>query len=80
MGWLNGFQLYGYYTYGFASDQTPGADDWNSLSSLGLGIRLNLFDSFALNPEISHQLSGHTSDCIDCDHETRVLFSVTERF
>lgn len=80
MGWLKGFQLYGYYTYGFVSDQTLGPGDWNSLSSLGLGMRLNLFASFALNPEVSHQLSGHTSDCINCNNETRVLFSVTKRF
>ncbi len=77
---ITSYQAYLHYDYGFASDQTPGPDDWNALSTIGLGVRLNLFKALAFNPEITHQLSGSPADCSDCRHETRLLFSLTQRF
>jgi hemolysin activation/secretion protein len=77
---ITGFQLYGRYDYGFTSDHTSGPDDWNSLSTVGLGVRLNLFKALAFNPEISRQLSGRPADCSRCSRETRLLFSLTQRF
>jgi hemolysin activation/secretion protein len=79
-GFLTGYQLYAHFDYGFTSDATKGPDDWNDLASIGVGARLNLFRGLAINPEIARQLSGTASDCLDCGHETRFLFSITQRF
>jgi len=78
--WLTGFQIYARYDYGFTSDVMPSPDDWNDLSTIGLGLRLNLLKSLAFNPEVSHQLTGTPGDCLGCHHETRFLFNLVQRF
>ncbi|TCM14357.1 hemolysin activation/secretion protein [Novosphingobium sp. PhB165] len=78
--WLTGFQIYGRYDYGFASDVTKSPYDWNDLSTIGLGLRLNLLKALSFNPEVSHQLTGDPADCLNCRHDTRFLFNVTQRF
>ncbi|HVJ00893.1 MAG TPA: ShlB/FhaC/HecB family hemolysin secretion/activation protein [Sphingomonas sp.] len=78
--WLTGFQIYARFDYGFTSDVTPSPDDWNDLSTIGMGLRLNLLRSLTFNPEVSHQLSGSPGDCLGCSHETRFLFNLTQRF
>ena len=77
---ISGFQLYMHGDYGQVHDRGT-LDQFNqSLSSVGVGARMNLFKSLAFNPEITQQLSGRPTDCLNCRRETRFLFSLTQRF
>lgn len=77
---VSGYQLYAHTDYGRAWDHDAPDRDYQSLSSVGVGARVNLTPSLSFNLEVAHQLSGRPNDCIDCRHETRFLFSLTQRF
>lgn len=75
-----GYQFYAHADYGRVWDHDSPRRDYESLSSIGVGARINVTRSLSFNPEVAHQLSGRPNDCIDCRHETRFLFSLTQRF
>lgn len=80
--WLDSYQLYGFVDYGHTWDRgsVPGVEDEGEIASVGAGVRLNLTENIAFNPEIAHQISGDSADeAVDGD-ETQFLFSLTARF
>jgi hemolysin activation/secretion protein len=80
--WLDSYQVYGFFDYGHTWDRNapPGVDDDGEVASLGAGVRLNLTEDIAFNPEIAHRLSGDGADDAVDDSDTRLLFSLTARF
>jgi len=76
-----GLQIYGFYDYGQAIDDTRERDGQKTekLSSFGAGARIGLGPNFSVSPEIAHQLTGRSADGID-RHETRLFMEVVARF
>jgi hemolysin activation/secretion protein len=75
-------ELYLFGDYGRARDrsQDRDAEKWETLSSVGIGARLDIRDWLTLTPEIAHQIDGTPSDSTDGGHETRFFIGAIARF
>ncbi len=77
---ISGVQIYVHGDYGWVHDRkTPGPYS-HDLASIGLGVRMNIFETLAFNPEIAQQIAGRPTDCLDCSKEFRFLVNLTKRF
>lgn len=80
--WLESYQIYGFFDYGYTWDRDglPGVDDEGEVASIGAGVRLNVTENIAFNPELAHRITGDGADDAVDDSDTRLLFSLTARF
>jgi hemolysin activation/secretion protein len=77
---ITSYQAYAFVDAGRTWDIGDAPHVRGNLLSTGLGIRLNIFDRFALNPEVARQLSGAAADRLNGGPETRFLISLIGRF
>ncbi len=75
-------EAYGFVDYGQAYDraQARDGDVWETLSSAGIGARIDVRDWLTITPEIARQARGIATDTTDTDLETRFYLGVIARF
>jgi hemolysin activation/secretion protein len=80
LAFLDSYQLYAFYDFGFTWDIDVPGDTDEALSTLGFGARINVTDTVSLNPEVAQQLTGQATDTLKTGHETMLYLNAVARF
>lgn len=77
-----GAEFYGFGDWGQTFDRDEGrdADVWETLGSIGAGVRVDVTPWLTVTPEIVWQVAGEPKDRRNRDRETRAMVGLTARF
>lgn len=73
--WLTSYQVYGFVDYGMVGNIDADTSSFDSITSAGAGLRLNINDNLSANLEVAHRFR----DVQDGNDDTRFLFSLNVR-
>lgn len=79
---VSALQFYGFGDWGQAYDRSAvrDGDQWETLGSIGGGVRIDVTPWLTVTPEVAFQVAGAPADRADQDRETRFFISAVGRF